>query len=241
MSITGGFSACFNLDIRKVLEVLNGEQENEAGSVIKICEGVIEFRNVKFAYGEKVVLNGVSFNIQKGKKNAIVGLSGTGKTTIIELINRIYNPNQGKVLIDGRDVTEYNISNLRSQIGVVYQESIIFEGSLRYNIDFLNNTNNDEKIICILKKLKMNKLLERLEDGLDTYMTAENVKLSEGEKQRISIARVAFRNPLIYIFDEITSALDEESETAVKLFINEIAEKKTVILVAHTIIILGGI
>ena len=220
-------------NIKKILDLLNGEQEQEIEKSIKIQEGKIEFRNVKFGFENNIVLNGISFTVQKGKKNAIVGLNGMGKTTIIGLINRIYDSEQGEILVDGYKITECNISSLRNQIGVVYQENIIFEGSLRYNIDFLNDSNNDEKIIGILEKLNLCKLLERLEDGLNTYMTPENIKLSGGERQRISIARILFRNPMIYLFDEITSALDEESEMAIKAVIDEIAEKKTVIMITH--------
>lgn len=220
-------------NINKVIELFNGVREEVGKEHIVISRGEIEFQNVKFSYGDEIILDDISFKIKKGKKNVIVGASGAGKTTISELINRLYEPQEGKIIIDGYDIRKCNIVQLRNQIGIVHQETIIFEGSLRYNIAFSDNSKYDVEITKILKKLNLDKLVYRLGKGLDTYMTNENVKLSGGEKQRISIARILFKNPPIIVFDEITSALDEETEQAIKLIIEDIVHEKTVILIAH--------
>lgn len=195
-------------------------------------EGKIEFRNVYFSYPhrpEALILRNVSFKIEIGQKVAIVGSSGSGKSTIIQLIQRFYDPISGEILIDNINIKDYDIFDIRKQLGLVMQEPVIFKRSVEENIEYGKLGSRKEEIRRAAEKANIADLLDDKTKNIDG--TFSNV--SGGQKQRISIARVVLKDPNILLFDEATSALDEESEKEVMLAINKISENKTSISIAH--------
>jgi subfamily B ATP-binding cassette protein MsbA len=196
--------------------------------------GKLEFRNVNFSYDqENDVLKHVSFIIEKGDILAFVGPSGAGKTTIANLIPRFYDCNSGKVLIDDIDIRNYSLSSLRSQIGFVSQNVILFNTSIYENIRYSMREAKAEEIIEAAKQAYAYDFIKELPQQFDTIVGEKGVRLSGGQKQRISIARTILINPHILILDEATSALDSESEYYIKLAINNLMEGRTSVLIAH--------
>lgn len=193
----------------------------------------IEFKNVSFAYNSELVLKNVSFKIEKGKKIALVGASGSGKSTIVDLLVRFYDPSQGEITLDGTNIKEFNIKAYRNLFGIVSQEIILFNDTIRNNILIGNPKASEEEIINACKISNSYNFIMKLPDGLDTIIGERGVMLSGGERQRIAIARALVRNPEILIFDEATSSLDSESEKVVQEAINESLKDKTAIIVAH--------
>lgn len=200
----------------------------------EICYGKIVFHDVSFAYeGKTNILNNISFVINPGEICALVGKSGEGKSTIAKLLCGLYSPQSGMITIDGINIQEYNLIQLRKQIGIVQQESIMFNASIRYNVSFSNNKNNDQKIIDVLKKVNLYEYVKNLEKGLDTIVEKEGTNLSGGQKQRLALARAFFKESKILILDESTSALDIETENAVIEKWDEMFRGKTVIIISH--------
>ncbi len=197
-------------------------------------DGEIEFKEVDFRYDEtKKVLKGLSFKVNKGESLAIVGPSGAGKTTIANVIPRFYDIENGTVTIDGVDVRNIKLRDLRENIGVVQQNVYLFYGSVRENILFGRPTATDEEVIEAAKRAGAHEFIEKLEKGYDTVCGERGVKLSGGQKQRIAIARLFLKNPPILILDEATSALDNESERLVQGSLDELAKNRTTITIAH--------
>lgn len=196
--------------------------------------GNVEFSHVSFAYEEpKRILKDISFRLKAGKSIAIVGPSGSGKSTIINLIPRLYDVSEGSVTFDGIDVRKLDLQFLRSQVGVVSQETYLFNGTIRENLLYAKEDASEEEMIEALKKANIYDFVSKQEQGLDTQVGNRGLKLSGGEKQRISIARILLKNPTIFIFDEATSALDSISEQKIQEAIDPIIESKTSILIAH--------
>lgn len=196
--------------------------------------GNVEFSHVSFAYEEpKRILKDISFRLEAGKSIAIVGPSGSGKSTIINLIPRLYDVSEGSVTFDGIDVRKLDLQFLRSQVGVVSQETYLFNGTIRENLLYAKEDASEEEMIEALKKANIYDFVAKQELGLDTQVGNRGLKLSGGEKQRISIARILLKNPTIFIFDEATSALDSISEQKIQEAIDPIIESKTSILIAH--------
>ena len=196
--------------------------------------GNVEFSHVSFAYEEpKRILKDISFTLEEGKSIAIVGPSGSGKSTIINLIPRLYDVSEGSVTFDGIDVRKLDLTFLRRQVGVVSQETYLFNGSIRDNLLYAKPDATEEEMIDALKKANIYDFVEKQEAGLDTLVGNRGLKLSGGEKQRISIARVLLKNPTIFIFDEATSALDSISEKKIQEAIDPIIRTHTSILIAH--------
>ena len=164
---------------------------------------------------------------------AIVGPSGGGKSTIIDLLSKFYIVDKGKVLVDGIDISNYNTSQLRNMIGIVTQESILFHDSIRNNISFGDESIDEEKIIDSAKVANAYKFINSLEDKFDTVIGERGLKLSGGQRQRICIARAIYKDPPILIFDEATSSLDSESESSVQKAIEEVMKNRTSIIIAH--------
>ena len=209
-------------------------RESESGDInIENLKKGIEFNNVSFAYDEEDVLKNISFKINKGEKVAIVGPSGGGKSTIIDLLSKFYIVDKGKVLVDGIDISRYNTSQLRNIIGIVTQESILFHDSIRNNISFGDESIDEEKIIESAKVANAYKFINSLEDKFDTVIGERGLKLSGGQRQRICIARAIYKDPPILIFDEATSSLDSESESSVQKAIEEVMKNRTSIIIAH--------
>ncbi|MBR6173491.1 MAG: ABC transporter ATP-binding protein [Eubacterium sp.] len=196
--------------------------------------GEVEFSHVDFAYDEeRQILKDVSFRLESGRSIAIVGPSGSGKSTIINLIPRLYDVGAGSVTYDGVDVRQLDLHFLRAQIGVVSQETYLFNGTIRENLLYACPEATEEDMISALKRANVYDFVEKQELGLDAMVGNRGLKLSGGEKQRISIARVLLKDPKLLIFDEATSALDSISENKIQEAIEPIIKERTSILIAH--------
>lgn len=198
-------------------------------------EGRIEFQNVTFQYEHDGthVLNNFSLKIKPGEKIAIVGETGVGKSTISKLIPRFYDVEEGKILVDGIDVRDYDVYNLRRAIGHVQQDVVIFWGTIKDNILYGRPDASFEEVVESAKKAKIHDFIMSLEDGYDTLVGERGVKLSGGQQQRISIARIFLKNPKILILDEATSSLDNITEKQIQESLDELAKGKTTIIIAH--------
>ncbi|AKD02454.1 ABC transporter transmembrane domain-containing protein [Pontibacter korlensis] len=193
----------------------------------------IEFRDVAFAYGDKPVLQDINFRIEKGKTVALVGPSGGGKSTLADLLPRFYDPTAGAILIDGHDIRDYTIESVRAQIGVVTQESILFNDTIFNNIAFNKTDATEEEVIAAAKIANAHEFIINSEDGYQTMIGDRGGKLSGGQRQRLSIARAILQNPPILILDEATSALDTESEKLVQEALTNLMKNRTSVVIAH--------
>ena len=193
----------------------------------------IEFRDVSFAYADVDVLKHIDLRIEKGKTVAIVGQSGAGKSTLADMVPRFYDPQSGHILIDGIDIREVKITDLRKQLGVVTQESILFNDSVFNNIAFGIENVTPQKVEIAAKVANAHEFIMNLENGYDSSIGDRGNKLSGGEKQRITIARALLKNPPILILDEATSSLDTESEKLVQDAIYKLMQHRTCIVIAH--------
>lgn len=208
----------------------DGEEAVDAGRL----EGHIVFENVSSSYDEgKNILKNVSLDVGVGKKYALVGPSGGGKTTICHLIPHFYDINEGRILIDGRDIKEYTLESLRRNIGIVQQDVYLFNASIRDNILYGRLDATEEEVIEAAKRANIHDYVMTLEEGYDTVIGERGVKLSGGQKQRLSIARVFLKNPAILILDEATSALDNTTEILIQGALDELCVGRTTLVVAH--------
>ena len=198
------------------------------------AKGEIRFDHVNFSYdGERQILKDISFTLHSGDCVAIVGPSGSGKSTIVNLIPRLWDVTGGSVSFDGKDVRDWTLHSLRSEVGVVTQETYLFNGTIRENLLYARPDATEEDMIRACRQANIYDFIERQPDGLDTMVGNRGLKLSGGEKQRISIARALLKDPALLIFDEATSALDSISEAAIQAAINPLIEERTSILIAH--------
>jgi ABC-type transport system involved in Fe-S cluster assembly fused permease/ATPase subunit len=201
---------------------------------IEVNNAKVEFQNISFAYeGKDKVLKDISFSIEPGQKVAIVGSSGSGKSTISKLLFRFYDVSSGQILIDGQDIKQYTQRSVQSAIGVVPQEPVMFNESIFYNISYGKYGATKEEVIQAAKLAYIHDFISKLPLGYDTLVGERGLKLSGGEKQRMAIARVLLKNPPILIFDEATSALDSHSEKMVQKALDELAQKHTTLVIAH--------
>jgi ATP-binding cassette subfamily B protein len=217
-------------------EVLDAtpECDNENSVDAGRLEGHIVFENVSSSYDEgKNILKNVSLDVGVGKKYALVGPSGGGKTTICHLIPHFYDINEGRILIDGRDIKEYTLESLRRNIGIVQQDVYLFNASIRDNILYGRLDATEEEVIEAAKRANIHDYVMTLEEGYDTVIGERGVKLSGGQKQRLSIARVFLKNPAILILDEATSALDNTTEILIQSALDELCVGRTTLVVAH--------
>lgn len=195
----------------------------------------IEFQNITLAFDdEKKILNKISFQLEPKEKIAIIGASGSGKSSCLKLIMKLYTANEGNIFISGQNIQSISNQELYNHIAIVPQHSYIFAGSIRDNIKYNQKNISDDEIISILKKVKLYDKINSLEQGLDTLL--ENIDFSGGEKQRISIARTLIRNPNIFLFDEITASLDTKIESEIKEYLDEILIEKTAIFITHRLL-----
>ena len=193
----------------------------------------IEFNNVGFSYDDKVVLNTINLSVQKGKSVALVGSSGAGKSTLVDLVPRFHDVSSGELLIDNVDIREYSIESIRSQMGIVTQEPILFNDTIANNIALGMDDPTDEQIIHAAKIANAHNFIMMKESGYQTNIGDRGSKLSGGERQRLTIARAVLKNPPILILDEATSSLDTESERLVQDAINNLMQDRTSIVIAH--------
>ena len=215
------------LDEEDKLEVLPGAIEPER------LEGRIEFRNVTFRYDKNDVLKNFDLTIAAGETVALVGRSGVGKTTLADLVSRFYDPQEGSVLVDGVDVRRYEPIALRRQIGVVLQEPFLFNASVRDNIAYGKPEVSEEEVRAAAREAGASEFIEQLDDGYDSIVGERGVKLSVGEKQRISIARALIKDPAILVLDEATSSVDTPTERVIQEALGRAAVGRTTILIAH--------
>lgn len=219
--------------IYEVLEIQPSIQEDPMAWDLQGIQDSVELRDVWFRYEEAQVLSGISLKCRRGEILAIVGPSGVGKSTLVDLISRFYDPQKGAVLVDGRDIRELNIKSLRQHIGMVTQETILFNDTVKDNIAYGKRMATQEEIMEAAKKAFAHDFISNLPQGYDTYIGDRGVKLSGGERQRLAIARAILKNPPILILDEATSQLDTQSERLVQQALNSLMEGRTVFVIAH--------
>lgn len=211
------------------------EIENDPQAVTPASsDGSVRFSHVDFSYEpERQILHDISFDLQAGRSVAIVGPSGSGKSTVINLIPRLYDSQQGQITFGGVDVKKLDLGFLRRHVGIVSQETYLFNGTIRENLLYAKPDATEEELIAACKKANIYDFVEKQETGLDTMVGNRGLKLSGGEKQRLSIARVLLKDPSLLIFDEATSALDSISEAKIQEAIEPIIKERTSILIAH--------
>ena len=224
------------VSIEQVFELLDTDYENDSGlEELSVTEGIIEFKNISFSYGENgFVLKDFNGKVGAGKQIGIVGSSGEGKSTLGYILNRFNLPQKGKIFIDGQDLSRCKYSSVRKNIGIVSQEVVIFEGTIKYNICFDNDV-EDKDIWSVLEKAYLAEDIRMLPDGIYTLIGQNGVDLSGGQRQRLVIARMLYRNPRIIVLDEATSALDVRTESIVQNAIDKLMEGKTSLIISHRV------
>jgi subfamily B ATP-binding cassette protein MsbA len=219
--------------IYEVLDVMPTVVEQEKATVLTGFKDNIVFENIRFSYGNNEVLKDINLKVKKGEILAVVGPSGTGKTTLADLIPRFYDPIEGRVLIDGIDIRQVTLKSLRQQIGIVTQETILFNDTIRANIAYGNQQSTEDLITTAAIQAYAHDFIIGLPSGYDTVIGDRGMKLSGGERQRIAIARALLKNPPILILDEATSQLDSESERLVQEALDRLMQGRTVFIIAH--------
>jgi ATP-binding cassette subfamily B protein len=201
---------------------------------VEHLRGDISFKDVSFAYESgRTILSNIDLDIKAGETLAIVGPSGAGKTTLCALLPRFYEINSGSITVDGIDIRDMAQNSLRAQIGIVQQDVFLFGGTLRDNIAYGRLGASDEDIMEAARRARLETVIARLPDGLDTMVGERGVKLSGGQKQRVAIARIFLKNPPILVLDEATSALDTATELAIQRSLAELAVGRTSLIIAH--------
>jgi len=201
---------------------------------LKVARGDIEFDAVGFHYrNDRRILDGVSFRVEAGRKVAVVGASGAGKSTLVKLLFRFYDPTRGRILIDGQDIRHVTQDSLRGVIGIVPQDTVLFNDSIYENVRYGNPTASDEEVEAAIRLAHLDGFIAQLPEGRDTLVGERGLKLSGGEKQRVAIARTLLKRPPILVFDEATSSLDSKSEQTILAAMREISEDHTSLVIAH--------
>ncbi|OIR06902.1 lipid A export ATP-binding/permease protein MsbA [mine drainage metagenome] len=219
--------------IEEILQAPVKVDENENGKQITSFNHSIEFKNVNFLYEDKVILKNINLTIKKGKTVALVGSSGAGKSTLADLIPRFHDVSGGELLIDGINIKDYSLHSVRTLMGIVTQEPILFNDTIANNISLGMQHATKEQIISAAKIANADNYISAKEEGYDTNIGDRGNKLSGGERQRLTIARAVLKNPPILILDEATSSLDTESERLVQDAINNMMQNRTSIVIAH--------
>ena len=220
----------------RIFEILDAEEvivEKENAASIKEFNDKVVYDNVSFRYGEFDVLKNIDLSIPKGKMVALVGESGGGKSTMVDLLPRFYDVCHGSIKIDGTDIRDFKISDVRGLMGIVTQESILFNDTVFNNIAFGMENATREAVIEAAKVANAHDFIMQLENGYDTIIGDRGMNLSGGQRQRLSIARAVLKNPPILILDEATSALDTESERLVQEALAKVMSNRTSIVIAH--------
>ena len=200
---------------------------------LDVHSGKIEFKNIKFSFGNRVILKNLSFVVNPGHKVAIVGPTGAGKSTISKLLFRFYDPSSGIISIDNQNIKDVTQSSLRSNIGVVPQDTVLFNDTIKYNIAYSKPGASIEEINNAAKLSSIDRFIANLEIGYDTIVGERGLKLSGGEKQRVAIARALLKKPKIFIFDEATSALDSKTEKSIEKSLKKLSNKNSTLVIAH--------
>jgi ATP-binding cassette subfamily B protein len=201
---------------------------------LAIKEGTINFENIEFSYHEKrKIIKNISFQVNGGEKVAVVGTSGSGKSTLVKLLFRFYDVSSGNIFIDGQNVSEVSQHSLRQHIGIVPQDTVLFNDSLFANVQYGDPDASHAQVMAAIEMAHLTQFVASLPDGVETKVGERGLKLSGGEKQRVAIARTILKNPTILVFDEATSSLDSQSEQAILTAINEVAKNRTSLVIAH--------
>ncbi|MFP5214171.1 MAG: lipid A export permease/ATP-binding protein MsbA [Acidobacteriota bacterium] len=219
--------------VYEILDTPADIQDRPDAVTLKPISRGIELRNVSFSYGEREVLKGIDLNVAAGEIVAIVGMSGAGKSTLVNLIPRFYDVSQGELLIDGTDVRNVTLASLRAQIGIVTQQTILFNDTVRNNIAYGSLNKSEEEIIAAARAANALDFITRLEHGFDTVIGEQGARLSGGERQRICIARALLKDAPILILDEATSSLDSDSEMEVQKALENLMTGRTTLVIAH--------
>ena len=218
-----------------VIDLVNEVKDDKSFPNISIKEGNIIFKNVNFKYNslEKKVLKSANLDIKGGKMTALVGLSGAGKSTILNLIPRFYDPNSGKITIDNQSIHDFNINSLRKNISLVSQETTLFDDTVKNNIAYAKFGASNEEIMLAANNSHADEFIQKLPKGYETFIGENGVRLSGGEKQRLSIARAMLKKSSIILLDEATSSLDSDTETKIQNAITLLTKNKTTVVIAH--------
>ena len=234
IAISQGLSAAKR--ILPIIDIKNEIEKNNSSDEIKLTDGTITFENINFHYysnPDNQVLKNVSIKINGGKMTALVGHSGSGKSTLLNMIPRIYNPTNGSIKIDNQDLSKFNLSSIRKQISIVDQNTTLFDDTVYNNIKYAQPDASEEEIFKAAKLSMSEEFIHNLENGYETKIGENGVKLSGGEKQRLSIARAFLKQSRIILLDEATSSLDSNTEEKIQHAIEELIYNKTTIVIAH--------
>ena len=221
---------------KRIFDLLDRNEEIDSNEKLKDIQlnGDVEFKDVWFAYNdEEYVLKNISFKINSGESVGFVGSTGSGKTSIINLINRFYDFQKGTILVDGNNIKDYNLSSLRSNLGMVSQDVFLFSDSIYNNITLFNDSIKEDEVWNAIKKVGAEKFINKLPNGLQFDVKERGISLSVGQRQLISCIRIMLYDPKIILLDEATSSIDSESETMIQKAISEILKNRTSIVVAH--------
>jgi len=218
----------------KYFELTNEVKDRVGAKALKITNDTVTFEDITFAYDkDKSILNNISFTVPAGKKVALVGASGEGKSTIIKLLLRFYDPQKGKILIDGQDIKKIKQSSLRENIAIVPQETSLFNNTIAHNIAYGKLNAKPREIDEASQLSRLDRLVKRLKKGYKTIVGERGIKLSGGEKQRVAIARAMLKDAPILILDEATSSLDSQTESEIQKSLDELMKGKTTLIIAH--------
>ena len=234
IAISQGLSAAKR--ILPIIDIKNEIEKNDSSDEIKLTDGTITFENINFHYysnPDNQVLKNVSIKINGGRMTALVGHSGSGKSTLLNMIPRIYNPTNGSIKIDNQDLSKFNLSSIRKQISIVDQNTTLFDDTVYNNIKYAQPDASEEEIFKAAKLSMSEEFIHNLENGYETKIGENGVKLSGGEKQRLSIARAFLKQSRIILLDEATSSLDSNTEEKIQHAIEELIYNKTTIVIAH--------
>ena len=224
------------VDMERMFSFLDepvGVRDREGAGNIAIDGGSVSFEDVHFSYKDRPILQGISFTVPKGKRVAIVGPSGSGKTTISRLLFRFYDPDKGTVRIDGHNLTEVTQSSVRASIGMVPQDTVMFNATIGYNIGYGRDGATPAEIEDASRMAAIDGFIDMLPEKYKTMVGERGLKLSGGEKQRVAIARAILKRPSIFLFDEATSALDSRTEKEIQASLNEVSKARTTLVIAH--------
>ena len=224
------------IDLERMLGLIEEEPDItdiENAPALRLSKGAISFKDVHFSYGNRPILKGISFDVPAGKRVAIVGPSGAGKSTISRLLFRFYDPQQGQILIDDQDVRHVRQETVRAAIGVVPQDTVMFNASIGYNIGYGHFGADQNAIEEAAKLASIDEFISQLPEGYESLVGERGLKLSGGEKQRVAIARAILKQPTIFLFDEATSALDSRTEKDIQIALDKVSKSQTTLVIAH--------
>ena len=224
------------IDIEQMFTLMRENKDitdKDNAGPLQLGKGDVEFRNVVFGYGNRTILNGISFFVPAGRKVAIVGESGAGKSTLSRLLFRFYDPQEGSILIDGQDIRDVQQSSVRAAIGVVPQDTVMFNATIGYNIAYGRQGASETDVREAARLAAIESFIDSLPNGFDERVGERGLKLSGGEKQRVAIARAILKQPHIFLFDEATSALDTRTERGIQEALNDVSRSSTTLVIAH--------